>query len=180
VLGIGNPGRRYARTRHNVGFEVIDAVRDRWNARSLGKAHHCRLWVARETILGEPETFVNRSGLAARQLCRSFELGPEDLLVVADDVNLPPGRLRLRRRGSAGGHKGLKSILDSLGTDEVPRLRVGVGRPADTAADLVDHVLSPFPAEERQLADEAVRRAAECVEVYLDEGVEAAMNRFNA
>ena len=179
VLGIGNPGKQYAGTRHNVGFAVIDELRSRWGARSRGKKHAARLWADGEVLLAKPQTFVNRSGLSARMLCGSFHLDPADVLVVADDVNLRLGQLRLRRQGSAGGHKGLRSVIGELGTDEVPRLRLGVDRPADVGGDLVEHVLSPFPSDQEEAARECLRRAADCVEVWLAEGIEAAMNQFN-
>lgn len=178
VLGIGNPGQRYAGTRHNVGFAVIDAVRRRLAARSRGKRHEARLWAADDVLLAKPQTFVNRSGTALRLLCKAHQLTPHEVLIVADDVNLKLGRLRLRRGGSAGGHKGLGSVIEAIGTDEVARLRLGVGRP-DGGGDLVDHVLSPFPPEDEDAARQMIDRAADCVEVWLDRGLEPAMNQFN-
>jgi PTH1 family peptidyl-tRNA hydrolase len=180
VLGVGNPGQKYAGTRHNVGFAVIDELRSSLAARPRGKRHEARVWLAGDVLLAKPETFVNLSGRAARQLCAAHKVDPTNLLVLADDVNLRLGQLRLRREGSAGGHKGLRSIVQELGTQDVPRLRVGVGRPPDPKDDLVEHVLSPFPPDQEELARETIRRAAQCVEVYLRDGVEAAMDQFNS
>ena len=180
VLGVGNPGQQYAGTRHNVGFAVIDELRSSLAARPHSTRHQARVWLAGDVLLAKPQTFVNLSGRAARQLCAAFQVAPADLLVLADDVNLKLGQLRLRREGSAGGHKGLRSIAQELGTPEIPRLRVGVGRPDNPQDDLVDHVLSRFPPDQEQLARETIRRAAACVEVYLRDGVEAAMNQFNS
>lgn len=180
VVGLGNPGGRYAGTRHNVGFAVLDRVRLRRRARWLGKRYDAKLWQSDKVLLAKPQTFVNLSGRAVRLLCRAYGVKPVQVLVIADEVNLPLGKLRLRRRGSAGGHRGLRSIMEALGTDEFPRLRVGVDRPTDPEADLVEHVLSPFPPPQRPLAEVAFNRAADCVSVYLNEGIEAAMNRFNS
>ena len=135
VLGVGNPCQKYAGTRHNVGFAVIDELRSSLAARPRGKRHEARVWLAGDVLLAKPETFVNLSGRAARQLCAAHKVDPTNLLVLADDVNLRLGQLRLRREGSAGGHKGLRSIVQELGTQDVPRLRVGVGRPPDPKDD---------------------------------------------
>jgi len=178
VVGLGNPGSQYAGTRHNVGFEVVDALRKRLGAVRLGKKCQARLWLAGEWLLAQPQTFMNRSGLAVRLLCQTRHLEPEQVLVVADEVNLPVGKVRLRRTGSAGGHNGLKSLIAELGSTAFPRLRIGVGRPA-AGEDLVEHVLSPPSAEERRVIDEAETRAVDCVETFLREGLEAAMNQSN-
>lgn len=179
IVGLGNPGSAYAGTRHNVGFDVVDEVARRWNA-------HLRPWKsvadvavlgARGVVLVEPQTFMNLSGDAVAKVAAFHKLEPSDVLVVADEVHLPLGRLRIRRSGSAGGHNGLKSIIQHLGL-EFPRLRVGVGR-GQPGWDLADHVLAKFGRDERDAAAEMVTRAADAVEVFVEEGVEAAMNRFN-
>jgi PTH1 family peptidyl-tRNA hydrolase len=184
VVGLGNPGPRYARTRHNVGFRVLDAVAVR-----LGAAPPVRRFAghfAEGTLAGErvgllaPETFMNRSGEAVAQALAALAVADpaRDLLVVFDDADLPLGRLRLRAHGSSGGHNGFADVLERLGTEEVPRLRFGIGRPAEPR-DTVDYVLEPFtPAEEEPLAL-AVPRAADAVECFVREGVAAAMNRYN-
>lgn len=180
IVGLGNPGSQYAGTRHNIGFEVIDEIARRWNVqlRPWKSVADVAVVAARGAVLVEPQTFMNLSGDAVRRVVDFHKLEPPDVLVVVDEVQLPLGRLRVRRSGSAGGHNGLKSIVSHVGT-EFPRLRIGVGR-GDPRWDLADHVLSRFGRDERQAAAEAVNRAADAVEMFVDEGVEAVMNCFNA
>lgn len=182
VCGLGNPGEEYRFTRHNVGFRVVDLLADRWGlSRGRVRDGAASLEVALEEPMGrvllvKPLRFVNRSGTPLRAAVRKANADPEsDLLVVADDVDLPLGRIRLRREGSAGGHNGLRDIIEALGTDQFARLRVGIGRDGDT----VDHVLSTFARGEQELAGEAIAAAADAVETWLREGIEAAMTRFN-
>ncbi|MCX8072965.1 MAG: aminoacyl-tRNA hydrolase [Candidatus Binatia bacterium] len=182
VLGLGNPGEEYVGTRHNVGFEVVDALcrrhgivlRQRLPSLLYGQGRI----VGQEVILGKPRTFMNRSGVAAREGLKRWMLRPEQLLVVLDDVALPLGKIRVRKQGSDGGHKGLRSVLASVGSELVPRIRVGIGQPKH--GDIVEFVLSPFSRAERPVIDEAIERAADAVETVLSQGVEVAMNRFNA
>jgi len=179
IVGLGNPGREYAGTRHNIGFEVIDEVARRWNVRlrPWKSAADLAVVTGRSAVLVEPQTFMNLSGDAVGRVAAFHKLEPADVLVVVDEVQLPLGRIRLRRAGSSGGHNGLKSIIQHIGT-EFPRLRIGVGR-GDPKWDLADHVLSRFGREEREAVAEAVNRAADAVEMFVDEGIEVAMNRFN-
>ena len=180
VLGLGNPGARYAGTRHNVGFLVVELLAAR--AAALFQRHE-GYWCATVARAGgpiflvKPMTYVNRSGSAARAALARHGLEPGQLLVVVDDVSLPFGRLRLRPSGSAGGHNGLVSIEAALQTRDYPRLRVGVGA---AAGDLVDHVLGEWSAEEREALPAIVERAADAVEAVLDLGVDAARPRVNA
>lgn len=182
VCGIGNPGDRYRLTRHNVGYRVVDLLADRWEV-SKGRVRDgaATIEVARDEPVGQvllvkPLRFMNRSGAPLRAAVRNANADPEtDLLVVADDVDLPLGKIRLRRGGSAGGHNGLRDIIEALGTDQFARLRVGIGRNGET----VDHVLSTFGRDEEGLADEAIATAADAVERWLAEGTDAAMNAFN-
>jgi PTH1 family peptidyl-tRNA hydrolase len=182
VAGLGNPGRQYAGTRHNIGFDVIDelARRHRIGFESapadavLGKWRHD----GETALFVKPLTFMNLSGVAIGQLLRYFKIDVPDLLVVCDDVNLPLGRLRVRGGGSEGGHNGLRSIAQQLGTMEYSRLRVGVGR-GDARRDLADHVLAGFAPEERSGVDVAVTRAAEAVECWMLDGLAKTMNVFN-
>jgi len=205
ILGLGNPGEEYRATRHNVGFRVVEELARRWRAR-LDRLE-CNALTARielpglpavpaepETsgealavLLAKPQTYMNRSGFAARCLVELHGLDPAALLVVYDEVNLPFGRLRLRRSGSPAGHRGIESILENLRTDQVARLRIGIGPPESPAAagtavtpeGLVGHVLSPFtPAEEAAVAP-VVQRAADACEAWLHDGIDAAMSRFN-
>jgi PTH1 family peptidyl-tRNA hydrolase len=182
VCGLGNPGDRYRMTRHNVGFRVIDLIADRW---SVSQGHvrdgAARLEVDRGGTIGrvlllKPARYMNQSGPPLRAALRNANAEYEsDLLVVADDVDLPLGRLRLRRGGSAGGHNGLRDIIETLGTDQFSRLRVGIGRNGET----VDHVLSTFRRDEEELAREAIGSAADAVERWLAAGIDVAMNEFN-
>lgn len=182
VVGLGNPGRRYSATRHNVGFAVVDELARRTGvAFEHGRANALTARVglgAAATWLVKPLTMMNLSGEAVADLARYFRVAPPDILVVADDVNLPLGRLRLRARGSAGGHNGFRSIIGQLASEEFPRLRIGVGR-GDPRRELADHVLARFDADEAPDVEASVARAADAVECFLAEGIEAAMNRYN-
>ena len=182
VVGLGNPGGRYAGTRHNVAWQVLDALAGRWHAKEAGST---ALYAARQAevagdtvVLMQPLTFMNNAGEAVD----AWQHGPRgpaaDLLVVGDDVYLPVGALRMRARGSSGGHRGLESIERALGHRDFARLRIGVGA-AESGAGLKEHVLSGFTAEERIQVDETVVKAADAVECWAAEGVIAAMDRFN-
>ena len=181
ILGLGNPGERYRETRHNVGFRVVEELARRRGVRV--RSTECASLVGEDSTLtlALPQTYMNRSGYAARCLLERRGLQPEDLLVVFDDVNLPLGRLRLRPGGSPGGHRGMESVLENLRSAEVPRLRLGVG-PADQAvagAELADYVLEPFDRAERESVETMIGRAADACECWLSDGAEAAMNRYN-
>ena len=182
VVGLGNPGPKYRNTRHNVGFRVLDLMADRLKApfareRYRGLVAETRLG-DRRLLLLKPQTFMNVSGASVAEAARYWADSPEDVLVVADDVNLPLGRLRFRAGGSAGGHNGLKSIIAQLGSQDFPRLRIGVGDDRG-GADLADHVLGTFSPDERQVVEETIERAVSAVLCYLDDGLETAMNRYN-
>ncbi len=181
VVGLGNPGPRYARTRHNVGWWVMETLAARWDARPLAGSPWWRGWDARyadrNVTLLEPLTFMNRSGEAVA-VWQSTHDAAEPLLVVSDDVYLPVGTVRLRPAGSSGGHRGLESIERALGHRSWPRLRIGVGAAQDSA-ELREHVLETFDADEGAIAEQAVARAAACVECWLADGLAAAMNAFN-
>jgi peptidyl-tRNA hydrolase, PTH1 family len=183
VVGLGNPGERYRRTRHNVGFMVVDALAARAGAR--GGLERDEAWVAEAQLDGEavllakPLTFMNRSGVAVERLTSRIATSPEELVVVVDDWALELGRLRVRPRGSHGGHNGLRSLIESFGTDEFPRVRCGIGRD-ETVPDMAEYVLSPFPPEDVLVVQEMVGQACDAVSCLVREGVEAAMNRFNA
>jgi PTH1 family peptidyl-tRNA hydrolase len=180
IVGLGNPGRRYAGTRHNVGFEVLDAIAARYRLdwESAKAVAVIAKWRAQGALLAKPVTFMNLSGHAVGELLRFYKIELPDLFVVVDDVNLELGRLRTRAGGSAGGHNGLKSLIAQLGTDEFARLRIGVGR-GDARRDLGDHVLATFEPDERPIVAEAIARAAEAVELFIAEGLEPVMNRYN-
>ena len=184
IVGLGNPGPEYRDTRHNVGFMVADALVDRWRVsdqwREKFEALQIKTTVGEEPmILAKPLTFMNLSGHAVASLAGFYKIEPADVFVVTDDVALPLGKLRARREGGAGGHNGLKSIIQHLGTQAFPRMRVGVGRGAN-GRDLSDHVLGRFEAAERDTVSAAVLRAADATEVFISEGIERVMNAFNA
>ncbi|MDE2292891.1 MAG: aminoacyl-tRNA hydrolase [Elusimicrobia bacterium] len=184
VVGLGNPGERYAGTRHNVGFRTADRLLERaggrWEAAAAGEGEAARAVVGgREVWLAKPMTYMNESGRMAAALARFYKIPPASVLVVSDDIDLPLGRLRIRLKGSSGGQRGLESVLTHLGTTDVPRLRLGVGpRPAET--DAAAFVLGRFRPDEREAAEALVDRAADAAESCVEKGVEAAMNLYNA
>jgi PTH1 family peptidyl-tRNA hydrolase len=183
IVGLGNPGREYDRTRHNVGFLAADALAARWGM-SFAR-HRSRADVAEGVVDGvrvtllKPQTFMNSSGDAVRPIMRLANLAPADVLVIYDEMDLPMGRLRLRDQGSAGGHRGMESIISQLGTNVVPRLRIGIGRPA-LETDPIDHVLATFTPTELAQLRAALDRVAEGVETFLRDGTTAAMNLINS
>lgn len=180
VVGLGNPGRKYHGTRHNVGFDVVDALATRHHADWESAPADALLakWRSASALLAKPLTFMNLSGQAVGDLLRFYKIDLADLLVVVDDVNIEVGRLRARPDGSAGGHNGLTSTIELLGTEDFARLRVGVGR-GDTRRDLADHVLATFDPDERTIVAEMVDRAADAVELFVAEGIGPVMNRYN-
>ena len=181
IVGLGNPGSRYEETRHNLGFRVVETVSARLEIK-VGKLE-CNSLVGAtdDLILARPQTYMNRSGFAVRCLAERYGLETDRILVVYDEVVLPLGRLRFRSRGGPAGHRGMESVIGNLRTEEVPRLRLGVGPSADEGApaDLVDFVLGDFTNEERENVDELIDRAAAACECWLSEGAEATMRRFN-
>ncbi|HUQ68883.1 MAG TPA: aminoacyl-tRNA hydrolase [Planctomycetaceae bacterium] len=183
VVGLGNPGEKYAGTRHNVGFDVICELAKRWSAdrpRRRFEAECSDAMIAGEKVLlVQPQTYMNVSGRSVGPLVKYHQLPLTDVLVVCDDLNLPLAQLRLRASGSAGGQKGLLSILQVMGTEDVPRLRLGIDRPPP-GQDASNYVLAKFPKAEVELVDDAVRWAASAVELWISRGLEAAMNVANA
>jgi len=182
VVGLGNPGDKYAGTRHNVGFEVLNELSRRWHAdrpKSRFEAEIREAVIGSEkTLLVAPQTYMNLSGRAVQQIVKFYQAPLEDVLVVCDDLNLKLGQLRMRANGSAGGQKGLQSILQVMGTEEVPRLRIGIDRPPPQM-DSADYVLSRFRKDELDTIDQAIVRAATAVELWIRDGIDAAMNQTN-
>lgn len=187
ICGLGNPGPQYRGTRHNIGFEVVEALGAELGVSLRGDLCRARTAEARiegpieRVVLAAPQTFMNRSGFAVRCLAERLEVPSDAILVVYDDVHLPLGRLRLRRKGSPGGHRGIESVLENLGTDEVPRLRLGVGA-ADgptPGESLVDFVLGPFEPADEDAVSELVDQAVKACLVWARDGVEAAMRAHN-
>ena len=184
IAGLGNPTREYEGTRHNIGFSVIDKLAEQYNISMTEKKHKaiCGKGIieGEKVVLLKPQTYMNLSGESIGEAVNYYKVDPEeDLIVIYDDIDLEPGKLRIRAKGSAGGHNGIKSIINQIGTQNFYRIKVGVGA-KPKGWDLADYVLGRFPSEERNLVDEAIREAAKAVEVILDEGIEAAMNRYNA
>ena len=184
LAGLGNPGPQYRDTRHNPGFLVIDRLASRWRVEGEWRERQQALTIKTRfagtpVLLVKPLTFMNLSGEAVGGLAGFFKIAPEDVLVIVDEAALPIGRLRARREGSAGGHNGLRSVTDHLGTQAFPRLRIGVGR-GDERRELADHVLGRFEPGEREQVEAAVLRAAEAVELFVTDGIERVMNAFNA
>lgn len=182
VVGLGNPGRKYVGTRHNIGFAVLAGLASRHQADRAKLKYEAEVT---EILLGDervmllaPQTYMNASGRSVHAAVGFFRLMPEDVLVICDDMNLPLGKLRLRKSGSAGGQKGLKNILDQLGTENVPRLRIGVGSPP-AGINGADYVLRSFAKSELDEVDGAVSRSLDAVECWSDRGIDAAMNEFN-
>ena len=177
LVGLGNPGREYSGTRHNVGFMVLDRL-----AAALGATFRAdKKWKADLAVTGDvfllkPQTYMNLSGESVSEIARFYKIEPARVLVVLDDMALPLGRLRIRERGSHGGHNGLRSILDHLGTQDVPRLRVGIGAAPDAATG---HVLGRFAVDERPLVTQSLGLATEAVQFAQQHGLAAAMNKFN-
>ncbi len=182
VVGLGNPGPEYADTRHNAGFWCVDALAAKHRI-TLERRHRAAI-IGEGEIAGcrvalvKPRTFVNRSGAAIRYLTARYAVPIDRLLIVCDDINLTPGKLRLRRKGSAGGHNGIKSAIEAAGSQGFPRLRIGVGRPADGTGQ-IEHVIGPMQRDERKVIDEAVERAVDAVACLLSDGIDEAMSRFN-
>ncbi len=182
IVGLGNPGRKYAGTRHNVGFDAVTALADAFGINLTGnelKGVSGRGVIGgKRVLLVQPQTFMNNSGECVRAFMDFYKIPPEDLLVLCDDISLEPGKLRLRTKGSAGGHNGLKSIIEHIGTSVFARLRIGVGE-KPFGWDLADHVLAHFPKEQEPLIREALKTITEEVPLYLEQGAEAAMNKYN-
>lgn len=182
IVGLGNPGATYAGTRHNVGFDLIDRLASAHGIAMATRRANARVGRGRigerDVLLVKPLTFMNLSGVAVAALAAQDGVAPADILVVTDDIHLPVGRLRLRPRGSSGGQNGVRSVIEKLGTDAFPRLRIGVGAPPPGLQ--IDWVLSRFSRPDRAVIDAALIDAMGAAEVWLTEGIEAAMNRFNA
>lgn len=192
VVGLGNPGRAYEWTRHNVGFWVLDELARRldlrWQKSRLTAAFVAdgafpfppqSQETANKVLFVKPQTYMNRSGEAVRALVEYYRLSPEEIIVVYDDLDLEPMVLRIRQKGSSGGHRGIESIIRCLGTETFGRLKVGIGRPPHPALSAADYVLQPLPNAERQQWEPTVHRAADAVQAIIVEGYAAAMNRFH-
>ncbi len=182
LVGLGNPGPDYAGSRHNLGFQVVEALARRLNAGKPVQKHRALIakteYQGRAILLVQPLTYMNLSGRAVNEIVGNFKITPDQVLVIFDDLDLPPGAIRLRSRGSSGGHRGLQSIIDALGTVEIPRLRIGIGK-APEGMEVADYVLLPPLGTEKVILGEAVERSVEAVLCFIEHGLETAMNQFN-
>ena len=183
IVGLGNPGKKYEGTRHNAGFAGLDHVAEKWGVR-VTKAKFDALTgtgtaAGVKVLLMKPQTFMNLSGDAVRKAADFYKVPPERIIVLFDDISLAPGRLRIRKTGSAGGHNGIKSIIAHLGSDEFPRIRIGIGRSEDPETDLAEHVLGEFTKEEQKHIFEILGYVAQGVELIVTQGVQQAQSKLN-
>lgn len=183
IVGLGNPGKDYANTRHNIGFDVIDKLAETENISVLEKKHKAIIGKGyidgQKVILVKPQTYMNLSGESVREAIDYYKVDEkEELIVISDDISLSPGQIRIRKKGSAGGHNGLKNIIQHLGHDEFQRIKMGVGE-KPKGYDLADYVLGHFTAEERKIMDKAAAQAAQAIKMMMQSGADAAMNVYN-
>lgn len=182
IVGLGNPGKRYEKTRHNIGFQVIDRLSEKWGIpcrqTKFKGLYGTGVWRGVKVILLKPLTYMNLSGESVRQFVDYFKIAPEDIIVIYDDLDLPVGKIRLRQKGSSGGHNGMKSLIEHLGTQEFNRIRVGIGRPHGRTS-VIDYVLSDFTEEEQEAMAVVVGRCAEACEAALEKPFMQVMNEFN-
>jgi len=181
IIGLGNPGKEYEDTRHNVGFMVADAVvsilkcSKKYKEKCFSHIYECK---DHDVLIVKPQTYMNNSGIAVRNLLEDYRLKPEEILVIYDDMDLPLGTIRLRKKGSSGGHKGIKSIIENIRTEEFPRLKIGIGRP-EKKEEVIDYVLSPFSKDEKILIEKVIQSAAQCVVNVLKYGVDKSAGLCN-
>ena len=182
IIGLGNPGLKYAGTRHNVGFDAVTAIADKYNM-TINNRKFKGLYAdgfigGEKVLLVQPQTYMNLSGECVREVVDFYKLNPDEMIIICDDINLDVGRLRIRKKGSAGGHNGLKNIIAHLGTEEFPRIRVGVGEKTE-GWDLADYVLARFDKNSEPVIREALASVVGAVETWISDGIDAAMNRYN-
>ncbi len=181
VIGLGNPGKKYQNTKHNIGFMVADALASALKCKKnekeccFSKIYDCK---DHDLLIVKPQTYMNNSGIAVKNLLEDFHLKPDEILVVYDDLDLPLGKIRLRKSGSSGGHRGVQSIIENIKTEDFPRLKIGIGRPA-SKKDVVDYVLSPFPKEQELLLEKVVSSAVDCLLSVLKYGIDKSLNSCN-
>ena len=182
IIGLGNPGIKYAGTRHNIGFDTVTALADKYNIKIKDKKFNGLVGEGfiegEKVMLVQPQTFMNLSGECVGLIAGFYKLEPEDIIVICDDINLDTGRLRIRAKGSAGGHNGLKNIIAHLGTETFPRIRIGVGEKTE-GWDLADYVLARFSKDDEPIMREAIKNAVGAVETWISDDIGTAMNRYN-
>ena len=182
IVGLGNIGKEYENTRHNIGFMVVDELAKRWGT-SFNKtdrnAMYAEYRAPEKVFLLKPTTYMNLSGVAVGAYANFYNIDPEDIAVIQDDMDMPCGQLRIRRKGSAGGHNGIKSVQEHLGTGEFPRFKVGIGHPERNNKAVINHVLHAFQGEEKALIEEAVQKMADALEKWLKEDIDLVMQEYN-
>lgn len=183
IVGLGNPGRQYENTKHNVGFDTVDYLIEEYRIPQAGVKHKAMygkgIIAGQKVLIAKPLTYMNLSGESVRELVDYYKIDPEtELIVLYDDISLEPGQIRIRKKGSAGGHNGIKNIIAQIGTDVFARVKIGVGEKPKNW-DLADYVLSPFGKEERAAVDDAIKKAAKAVGMIVQEEIDSAMNMFN-
>lgn len=183
IVGLGNPGKQYDMTRHNIGFEVIDYIADKYNVKVNKlkfKAVYGEMSINGEKVyLVKPQTYMNLSGESVREFCAFYKIPPENVIVIFDDISLEPGRIRLRAKGSDGGHNGIKSIIYQLSSDKFLRIKVGVGAPPHKDYDLADFVLGRFLKDDIPIMEDAIQKSEQAAVMTIEQGIERAMNKFN-
>lgn len=183
IVGLGNPGMQYENTRHNAGFLSVDALCEGLNLKLTRRKFEAlfgdTLISGKRVIIAKPQTFMNNSGRAVAEICRFYKIPPDRIIVIFDDVSLPVGNIRIRRKGSAGGHNGIKDIIELLGTEDIMRIKVGVGGKPDADYDLKDWVLGKMPKEQETAFKDAFKTAAAAVREIIDRGIDSAMNKYS-
>ena len=182
IVGLGNIGKEYEKTRHNIGFMVVDELAKRWQVTSWQnkwQAEIATCFLPQKVLLVKPTTYMNLSGNAVREIAKFYNISPHEIAVIQDDLDLPCGKIRIRRKGSAGGHNGIRSLIQNLGSEDFARFRIGIGHPDKDRKKVVNYVLEPFNKEEQQLIQTAITVTAEALELFLKEDIDLVMNRFN-
>lgn len=182
IVGLGNIGKEYENTRHNIGFMVVDELAKRWGVgfnKTDRNAMYAEYRAPEKVFLLKPTTYMNLSGVAVGAYANFYNIAPEDIAVIQDDMDMPCGQLRIRRKGSAGGHNGIKSVQEHLGTGEFPRFKVGIGHPERNNKAVINHVLHAFQGEEKALIEEAVKKMADALEKWLKEDMDLVMQEYN-
>ena len=182
IVGLGNIGKEYENTRHNIGFMVADELARRWGAdfnRTDRSAMYAEHRAPEKVLLIKPTTYMNLSGVAVGAYANFYHIAPEDIAVIQDDMDMPVGQLRIRRKGSAGGHNGIKSIIEHLGSSEFPRFKIGIGHPERNNKAVISHVLNAFRGEDKELVDTAVKQMADALERWLQEDIANVMQDYN-
>lgn len=183
VVGLGNPGSKYANTRHNIGFMVVDTITANLSCGKAKLKHKSEIFEGNvkgaKVLFIKPQTFMNNSGEAVREIAKFYKIEPQNIIVVSDDVSLDVGVLRIRRKGSHGGHNGLKSIMNLVGSEDIPRIKVGVGKKPHPDYDLADFVLGRFSKEDIPKIQDAIKKCSDAIECIISDGVDKAMNMYN-